>query len=440
MSDQIVCIVGKPNVGKSSLFNKIVGQRISITEDTPGVTRDRIYGRASWLGREFILIDTGGLDVKSDDTFMKNIRLQADIALETSNVIIFLVDGVESVTAMDRDLANRLRQTNKKVILAVNKLDSKKTKENMYDFYELGFGEPIFVSAEQGQGIGDLLDEVIEDFPVVDPDEDDPKIRVSFIGKPNVGKSSLINYILGENRNIVTNIPGTTRDSIDSYFTYKDTDYIFVDTAGLRKRKKIEEKIERYSAVRTLSSIDRSHICVLMVDATEGISEQDTKIMGYAHDQNKGLIIAVNKWDAVEKETNTMRAYEKEIREKLSFASYAPLVFISAKTGQRVTQLLDLINIVNNNYSLRIPTGVLNDLLNQAVLMNQPPSDKGKRGKLFYGSQVSTRPPKFNFYVNDPELFHFTYRRFLENQIRKSFSFDGVPLTFNYKSRGKETD
>ncbi len=439
MSEQIVCIVGKPNVGKSSLFNKIVGQRISITEDTPGVTRDRIYSQASWLGRDFILIDTGGLDIKSDDTFMKNIRVQADIALETADVILFVVDGVESVTSMDRDLATRLRQTNKKVILVVNKFDSKKTKENMYDFYELGFGEPIYVSAEQGQGIGDLLDEVIEDFPITYPDELNTKIRVSFIGKPNVGKSSLINFILGENRNIVTNIPGTTRDSIDSYFTYKDTDYVLVDTAGLRKRKKIEEKVERYSAVRTLSSIDRSHICVLIIDGKEGISEQDTKIIGYAHDRNKGLIIAVNKWDAVEKDTHTMRAYEKEIREKLSFANYAPILFISAKTGQRVDQLLSLINIVNNNYSLRIPTGVLNDLLNQAVLMNQPPSDKGRRGKLFYGAQVSTRPPKFNFYVNDPELFHFTYRRFLENQIRKSFSFDGVPLTFHYKARGKES-
>ncbi len=438
MNNQVVCIVGKPNVGKSTLFNKIVGERISITEDTPGVTRDRIYGIGNWLGREFSIIDTGGLDTRAQDDFMDNIRLQADIAIDAADTILFVVDGVTSVTSSDRDLAQILRQTKKKILLVVNKFDSKKTYENRYDFYELGLGEPFYVSAEQGQGIGDLLDAVIEGQPVEEEGQDEDRVRVSFIGKPNVGKSSLINYILGENRNIVTNVPGTTRDSIDSYYHYEGTDYVFVDTAGLRKRKKIEEKVERYSAVRTLSSIDRSHICVLLIDAKEGVSEQDAKIVGYAHDRHKGIIIAVNKWDAVEKDNNSIRKYEKAIRERLPFMNYAPLIFISAKTGKRVQDLLQLINLVNNNYSLRIPTGVLNDLLNQAVLMKQPPSDKGKRGKLYYGSQVATRPPKFTMYVNDKDLFHFSYRRYLENQIRQAFSFDGVPLRFSYKERGEE--
>lgn len=431
-------IIGTPNVGKSTLFNKIVGRKISITEDTPGVTRDRIYSNASWLGREFLLVDTGGLDLKDQDIFMSSIKTQADLALDMSDVIIFLTDGVNGVSSTDREIATYLRKTNKKVILAVNKFDSKKAKDNFYDFYELGLGNPISISSEQGMGVGDLLDEVIEGFQPQEEGFDNDDIRVSFIGKPNVGKSSLINNILGEERVIVTNIPGTTRDAIDTNFSFNDENYIFVDTAGLRKKKRIDENIERYSVIRTLTAIERSSVCVLVIDAAEGVSEQDAKIVGYAHDNNRAIIIAVNKWDLIEKDNKTMKNFEKEVRDRLPFINYAPIVFISAKTGQRVNKLLELISLVNNNYNHRIQTGVLNDILNRAVLMNQPPSDKGRRGKLYYGSQVSVRPPRFMIHVNDKELFHFSYIRYLENQIRESYSFDGVPLVMVLKNRGEE--
>lgn len=431
-------IIGTPNVGKSTLFNKIVGRKISITEDTPGVTRDRIYSNASWLGREFLLVDTGGLDLKDQDIFMSSIKTQADLALDMSDVIIFLTDGVNGVSSTDREIATYLRKTNKKVILAVNKFDSKKAKDNFYDFYELGLGNPISISSEQGMGVGDLLDEVIEGFQPQEEGFDNDDIRVSFIGKPNVGKSSLINNILGEERVIVTNIPGTTRDAIDTNFSFNDENYIFVDTAGLRKKKRIDENIERYSVIRTLTAIERSSVCVLVIDAAEGVSEQDAKIVGYAHDNNRAIIIAVNKWDLIEKDNKTMKNFEKEVRDRLPFINYAPIVFISAKTGQRVNKLLELISLVNNNYNHRIQTGVLNDILNRAVLMNQPPSDKGRRGKLYYGSQVSVRPPRFMIHVNDKELFHFSYIRYLENQIRESYSFDGVPLVMVLKNRGEK--
>lgn len=439
MNKPIVCIIGKPNVGKSTLFNKISGRKISITEDTPGVTRDRIYSQASWLGREFILIDTGGLDMKSEDAFMSDIRYQAEIAVETADVIVFIVDGKEGMTSIDKDIAQYLRGFSKKVVLAVNKIDSKKTLDNIYEFYELGLGEPIGISAEHGMGTGDLLDEIIKDFTEIESEEDyNDEVKVSFIGKPNAGKSSLINHIIGEERVIVTNIPGTTRDSIDSYFTHEDTDYIFIDTAGLRKKKNINEKVERYSVIRTLTSIERSDICVLVIDATQGVTEQDSKIVGYAHDNNKGIIVAVNKWDLIEKDNHTTKSFEKKVREELPFINYAPIIFISAKTGQRVNKLLSLINIVNNNYSLRIQTGILNDILNRAVLMNQPPSDKGKRGKVLYGAQVSVRPPRFLIFVNDKELFHFSYVRYIENQIRESFSFEGSPIVLELKNRGED--
>ncbi len=431
-------IIGTPNVGKSTLFNKIVGRKISITEDTPGVTRDRIYSNASWLGREFLLVDTGGLDLKDQDIFMSSIKTQADLALDMSDVIIFLTDGVNGVSSTDREIATYLRKTNKKVILAVNKFDSKKAKDNFYDFYELGLGNPISISSEQGMGVGDLLDEVIEGFQPQEEGFDNDDIRVSFIGKPNVGKSSLINNILGEERVIVTDIPGTTRDAIDTNFSFNDENYIFVDTAGLRKKKRIDENIERYSVIRTLTAIERSSVCVLVIDAAEGVSEQDAKIVGYAHDNNRAIIIAVNKWDLIEKDNKTMKNFEKEVRDRLPFINYAPIVFISAKTGQRVNKLLELISLVNNNYNHRIQTGVLNDILNRAVLMNQPPSDKGRRGKLYYGSQVSVRPPRFMIHVNDKELFHFSYIRYLENQIRESYSFDGVPLVMVLKNRGEK--
>lgn len=431
-------IIGTPNVGKSTLFNKIVGRKISITEDTPGVTRDRIYSDADWQGRPFLLVDTGGLDLKDQDIFMSSIKTQADLALDMSDVIIFVTDGINGVSSTDREIANYLRKTNKKVILAINKFDSKKSKDNYYDFFELGLGNPITISSEQGTGVGDLLDEVVEGFPMMDENYDDDRIRVTFIGKPNVGKSSLINNILGEERVIVTDIAGTTRDAIDSNFSYNGEDYIFVDTAGLRKKKKIDEKVERYSVIRTLTAIERSSVCVLVIDANEGVSEQDSKIVGYAHDNMKAIIIAVNKWDLIEKDNKTMRQFEQSIRERLPFINYAPMVFISAKTGQRVDKLLDLISVVNNNYNHRIQTGVLNDILNRAVLMNQPTSDKGRRGKLYYGTQASVRPPKFVLHVNDKELFHFSYVRYLENQIRESFPFTGVPLDITLKNRGED--
>lgn len=431
-------IIGTPNVGKSTLFNKIVGRKISITEDTPGVTRDRIYSDADWQGRPFLLVDTGGLDLKDQDIFMSSIKTQADLALDMSDVIIFVTDGINGVSSTDREIANYLRKTNKKVILTINKFDSKKSKDNYYDFFELGLGNPITISSEQGTGVGDLLDEVVEGFPMMDENYDDDRIRVTFIGKPNVGKSSLINNILGEERVIVTDIAGTTRDAIDSNFSYNGEDYIFVDTAGLRKKKKIDEKVERYSVIRTLTAIERSSVCVLVIDANEGVSEQDSKIVGYAHDNMKAIIIAVNKWDLIEKDNKTMRQFEQSIRERLPFINYAPMVFISAKTGQRVDKLLDLISVVNNNYNHRIQTGVLNDILNRAVLMNQPPSDKGRRGKLYYGTQASVRPPKFVLHVNDKELFHFSYVRYLENQIRESFPFTGVPLDITLKNRGED--
>ncbi|MDO5714944.1 MAG: ribosome biogenesis GTPase Der [Tissierellia bacterium] len=438
MEMPIVSIIGKPNVGKSTLFNKIVGRKISITEDTPGVTRDRIYQEASWLGRKFLLIDTGGLDLKDEDIFMSNIKSQVDLAIDTSDVIIFLTDGVFGVSPTDREISNYLRKTKKKVILAVNKLDSKATKDNIYDFYELGLGTPLAISSEQGTGVGDLLDEVIEGMPIADDDFEDDQIRVTFIGKPNVGKSSLLNYITGEERSIVTDIPGTTRDSIDSKVRFHDTDYILVDTAGLRKKKKIYKNVERYSVIRTLTAIERSSVCVLLIDATEGVTEQDSKIVGFAHDNNKSIIIAVNKWDAIEKDNTSIRNFEEQIRIRLPFINYAPIIFISAKTGQRVDRLLDLISTVNNNYNHRIQTGVLNDILNRAVLMNQPPSDKGRRGKLYYGSQVSVRPPRFVLFVNDKELFHFSYMRYLENQIRQSYTFDGTPIILELKNRGEK--
>lgn len=436
MNRAVVCIVGRPNVGKSTLFNKIVGKRIAITEDTPGVTRDRIYAEGEWLGKYFTVIDTGGLEPDNDEIIMSNIKRQVEIAVDTADVIIFVVDGLAGLNPTDREIGNLLRKSAKKVVLACNKVDKPKNAKEIYEFYELGFGEPIAVSAEQGLGIGDLLDEVVKNFPEdVDTQYDDDIIKVCFIGKPNAGKSSLINKILGEERVIVTDIPGTTRDAIDTYFSYNDERYVFIDTAGLRRKRSIYEKIERYSVVRTLTAIDRSDICVLVIDATQGVTEQDSKIAGYAHDNGKGIIIAVNKWDLIEKDNNTYLEFEKDIRRVLSFINYAPIIFISALTGQRVNRLLELINIVNNNYNLRITTGVLNDIINEAVLMNQPPSDKGKRLKIFYGTQVAVRPPKFVIFVNDKELMHFSYARYLENQIRNHFGFSGVPILFEFRQR-----
>lgn len=438
MNRAVVCIVGRPNVGKSTLFNKIVGRRIAITEDTPGVTRDRIYAEGEWLGNYFTVIDTGGLEPSNEEIIMTNIKKQAAIAIDTADVILFVVDGKEGLSEIDREVGEILRKSGKRVVLACNKIDSFSKIDNTYEFYELGLGEPMAISAEQGLGLGDLLEELVKKFPEErDTEYDEDIVKVSLIGKPNVGKSSLVNNILGEERVIVTDIPGTTRDAVDSYVDYDNQSYIFIDTAGLRKKKKIYEDIERYSVVRTLAAVDRSDICVLVIDALEGITEQDTKIAGYAHDNGKGMIIAVNKWDLIDKDTQTVNEFTKEIREKLSFIIYAPIVFISALTGQRVNKLLQMINLVNNNYNLRIKTGVLNDIINQAVLMNQPPSDKGKRAKIYYGTQVSVKPPKFVIFINDKELMHFSYIRYLENQIRDHFGFDGVPIQISFREKGE---
>lgn len=438
MKRAIVCIVGRPNVGKSTLFNRLVGRRIAITEDNPGVTRDRIYAEGEWLNNHFTVIDTGGLEPEKEDAIMSNIKKQAQVAIDTADVILFVVDGKEGLTSTDREIGDILRRSGKETIVVSNKIDNPNTPDEIYEFYELGLGEPMMISAEQALGIGDLLDEVIRHFPEdVNTKSDDDLVKVTFIGKPNVGKSSLVNHILGEERVIVTNIPGTTRDSIDSYFTFGDTDYVLVDTAGLRRKRSIYEKVERYSVVRTLAAVDRSDICVLVIDATEGVTEQDTKIAGYAHDNGKAIIIAVNKWDLIEKQDKTYRDFEKNIRETLGFIAYAPIVFISALTGQRINKLLELINLANNNYNLRISTGVLNDIINQAVLMNQPPSDKGKRCKILYATQVSVRPPKFILFVRNKGLMHFSYERYLENQIRNHFGFVGTPIIFELREKGE---
>lgn len=438
MNKGILCIVGRPNVGKSTLFNRIVGKRISITEDQPGVTRDRIYAEGEWLGNYFTVIDTGGLDPEEDGKIMQNIKNQAQMAIETADVILFVADGREGLTSTDREIAEILRRSGKDVIIAANKIDNPNEDTDIYDFYELGFGEPMMISSEKGTGIGDLLDEIVEHFPSkrMDSEEDD-LVKISFIGKPNVGKSSLINNILGEDRVIVTNIPGTTRDAIDTYFDYNDHKYLFIDTAGLRRKRSITENIERYSVVRTLAAVDRSDVCVLVIDALEGVTEQDTKIAGYAHDNGKAIIIAVNKWDLVDKDTMTYRDFEVDLRVTLGFMTYAPIVFISALTGTRVPKLMNLINVVNNNYNLRVSTGVLNDIINQAVLMNQPPSDKGKRCKIYYGTQVSVKPPKFIIFINDKKLMHFSYERYLENQIRTHFGFEGTPIKIEFRQKGR---
>lgn len=438
MNKGILCIVGRPNVGKSTLFNRIVGKRISITEDEPGVTRDRIYAEGEWLGNYFTVIDTGGLDPEEDGKIMQNIKNQAQMAIETADVILFVADGREGLTSTDREIAEILRRSGKDVIIAANKIDNPNEDTEIYDFYELGFGEPMMISSEKGTGIGDLLDEIVEHFPSkrMDSEEND-LVKISFIGKPNVGKSSLINNILGEDRVIVTNIPGTTRDAIDTYFDYNDHKYLFIDTAGLRRKRSITENIERYSVVRTLAAVDRSDVCVLVIDALEGVTEQDTKIAGYAHDNGKAIIIAVNKWDLVDKDTMTYRDFEVDLRVTLGFMTYAPIVFISALTGTRVPKLMNLINVVNNNYNLRVSTGVLNDIINQAVLMNQPPSDKGKRCKIYYGTQVSVKPPKFIIFINDKKLIHFSYERYLENQIRTHFGFEGTPIKIEFRQKGR---
>lgn len=439
MAKPVVAIVGRPNVGKSTLFNKIAGKRISIVEDVPGVTRDRIYAEAEWLGRTFIMIDTGGLEPYSQDIIMQQMVRQAEIAIETANVIIFVVDGQEGITATDQEVANMLRKTSKKVILACNKIDSPKYKDNIYEFYNLGIGEPIGISAGQALGIGDLLDEVISGFPHEDEEEyDDLTIKVALVGRPNVGKSSIINKILGEDRVIVSNIPGTTRDAIDTPFEADGQKYVLIDTAGMRKKGRINEAIERYSVIRSLTAIERSDVCILVIDGETGVTEQDSKIAGYMHEQGRGAIIVVNKWDLVEKDDKTMNRYKDDIIKELSFMNYAPIMFVSALTGKRIPKILEMVNYVSNQHAMRIHTGLLNDVINEAVLMNQPAVSGGRRLNILYATQVSVKPPTFAIFVNDPELMHFSYERYLENQIRKSFDFQGTPIRFLIRGKSKQ--
>ncbi|MBE6082970.1 MULTISPECIES: ribosome biogenesis GTPase Der [Tissierellales] len=436
MDRPVVSIVGRPNVGKSTLFNRIVGRRVAITENNPGVTRDRIYEEAEWLNKYFTVIDTGGLEPFSEDKILSQIRRQAEIAIEMSDVILFVVDGLSGVTATDRDISNILRKSKKEVILVCNKIDTPKTPDDIYEFYELGIGEIIPVSAAQGLGIGDLLDEVVKYFPQnKNTEENENIIKVAVIGKPNAGKSSLINNILGEERVIVTDIPGTTRDAIDTYFTYGDNEFILIDTAGLRRKRSISEEVERYSVVRTLSAIERADICILVIDGEDGITEQDAKIAGYAYEKGKACVIAVNKWDIVEKEDRTYLEYERDIKNTLPFMMFSPIIFISAKTGKRVNKLFEIIKSVYSSYTKRVTTGVLNDIVNEAVILNQPPTDKGRRLKVFYATQIGIKPPKFLIFINDKKLMHFSYARYLENQIRNNFGFEGTPLQVEFRER-----
>jgi GTP-binding protein len=440
MLKPVVAIVGRPNVGKSTLFNYIAGRRISIVEDTPGITRDRIYTESEWRGRKFVLIDTGGIEPFTKDEIMQQMRRQAEIAIETADVIVFMVDSKEGLTASDYEVANILRKTEKPVLLVVNKVDQiGDPPPEVFEFYNLGIGEPISISSIHGLAIGDLLDEIYNHFPEdKGVDFDDDIINVAVAGKPNVGKSSLINNILGEERLIVTNMPGTTRDAIDTYVEKGEDKYVFIDTAGIRRKSRITDNIERYSTIRSWTAIERADVCLIMIDAQDGVTEQDTKIAGYAHENGKASIIVVNKWDIIEKTTGTLEKYEKQVLEKLGFMIYAPVVFISALTGQRVERLFDLIKQVSEQSTLRIPTGVLNGVINEATAMVQPPTDKGRNLKIYYVTQVGVKPPKFVIFVNNKELMHYSYERYLENQLRKTFGFVGTPISFIIKERESE--
>lgn len=437
MGKAILAIVGRPNVGKSTLFNTLAGEKISIVEDHPGVTRDRIYADVTWLNHSFSMIDTGGIEMDSKDKMLKHMREQADIAIDTADVILFLVDVRQGLVDADFKVADMLRKSGKPVILVVNKVDNfEKYMPDVYEFYNLGIGDPHPISAASKLGIGDMLDAVMElfDLEKIEEEEDDrPKIAI--VGKPNAGKSSLINNLLGENRVIVSDVAGTTRDAIDTEIVYNGTEYVFIDTAGLRRKSKIKENIERYSIIRTVAAIERSDVVILMIDATEGVSEQDAKIAGIAHDRGRGLIIAVNKWDAIEKDNHTVKEYTKKVRDILSFVPYAEIIFISALTGQRTKKIFDLLETVIENHAMRIQTGVLNEILMEAVALQQPPSDKGKRLKLFFMTQVSTKPPTFVLFVNKKELMHFSYQRYIENRIRDTFGFMGTPIRIFIRER-----
>ena len=437
MSKPIVAIVGRPNVGKSTLFNALAGEMISIVKDTPGVTRDRIYAEVNWLNRAFTLIDTGGIEPDSKDIILSQMREQAQIAIDTADVIIFLTDVRQGLVDSDSKVADMLRRSGKPVVLVVNKVDSfDKFMPDVYEFYNLGIGEPLPISASSRLGIGDMLDEVTKHFPENNAEEEeDERPRIAIVGKPNVGKSSIVNKLLGKNRVIVSDIAGTTRDAIDTAIKHNGKEYVFIDTAGLRRKNKIKEEIERYSIIRTVTAVERADVVLMVIDATEGITEQDAKIAGIAHERGKGIIIVVNKWDAIEKNDKTMYEYEKDIRQTLAYMPYAEIMYISAATGQRLNKLYDMIDIVMENQTLRVATGVLNEIMAEAVAMQQPPSDKGKRLKLYYITQVSVKPPTFVIFVNDKELMHFSYTRYLENKIREAFGFKGTSLKFFIRER-----
>ncbi|MBR0421022.1 MAG: ribosome biogenesis GTPase Der [Clostridia bacterium] len=439
MSKPLVAIVGRPNVGKSTLFNKLIGRRLSIVEDTPGVTRDRIYADAEWLTHSFTLIDTGGIEPASEDIIAVQMRRQAELAIETADVILFLVDGREGLTAADEEVAAMLRRSNKPVVLAVNKLDAPKYNDAIYEFYALGLGDPIIISAGQGLGLGDMLDEVCAHFPEETAEEGEHPLNIAVVGKPNVGKSSLVNAILGEERCIVSNIPGTTRDAVDTPFTVDGEPFVLVDTAGIRRKRAVEdETIERYSVIRSLAAVRRADVVLIVVDAEQGLSEQDVKIAGYVHEEGKPSVLVVNKWDLIEKDTNTMNQFKKDMQVDLAFMDYVPFLFISAKTGQRVNKLLSAAKESYAQSVRRITTGTLNDIVNEAISMTEPPAMSGKRLKIYYATEVSVQPPTFVIFVNEESLVHFSYKRYMENYFRKTFGFQGTPIKIIFRNRGKE--
>ena len=438
MSRPIVAVVGRPNVGKSIFFNKIVGRRVSIVEDTPGVTRDRIYAEAEWNGIGFDLIDTGGIEPDSKDIILSQMREQAQMAMDMADVILFIVDGKDGITTADEEVATMLRRTGKKIILLVNKIDNpRKIPDNFYDFYTLGLGEPIPISSVNMLNLGDVLDDIVKSFPDNKYEETD-NIKVSVIGKPNVGKSSLINALVDDNRVIVSPIAGTTRDAIDTPFEWEGDKYLLIDTAGIRRKSRVNEDIERYSVIRSIAAIERCDVCLLLIDAEEGLTEQDKKIAGEAHEAGKGIVVVVNKWDLIHKETNTMRDYRRKIEAELLFMSYAPVVFISALKRERLSEVMAMVKFVAEKRALRVPTGQLNSLIADAVLMNQPPADKGRRLKVYYASQIGVKPPLFAFSINDRELMHFSYARYLENKIRAAFGFEGTSIKFLFRERGEK--
>ncbi|HHQ5726150.1 ribosome biogenesis GTPase Der [Clostridioides difficile] len=439
ISRPVVAVVGRPNVGKSTIFNKFAGKRISIVENTPGVTRDRIFAEVEWLDKYFTLVDTGGIEPDSEDIILSQMRNQAMLAMDMSHVILFIVDGKAGITAADKEIAQLLRKTKKTVILVVNKIDSQSQFDNIYDFYELGFGTPFAVSGANSMGFGDLLDEIVENFPAgLDTEYEEDIIRVAITGKPNAGKSSILNKILGEERVIVSPIAGTTRDAIDTYFEKNGQKFLLIDTAGLRRKSKIYETIEKYSVIRAMSAVDRADVVLIVIDALEGVTEQDTKVAGIAHDEGKGCIFVINKWDLIEKDNKTMSNYTKDIKEKFPFMMYAPIVFVSAKTNQRMNKILDTVEYVSNEHSKRISTSALNEVIGEAVMLNQPPSDKGRRLKIYYGTQTDIRPPKITLFINDKDLTHFSYQRYLENKIRENFGFEGTSIKFEYRQKNKK--